>query len=100
MDPLGRFDKEHAAGQGRGNRPADPFDQAAGFLPEPPFGRRLIERRRMTFGQKAVAAQLGFWGFHLDTLAWALVLGAMFFFLFRGTADKILLLPFLAITSR
>ena len=39
-------------------------------------------------GGADVAAQLGFWGFHLDTLAWALVLGAMFFFLFRNVAKS------------
>ncbi len=37
-------------------------------------------------GGADVAAQLGFWGFHLDTLFWALLLGGVFFFLFRKVA--------------
>jgi F-type H+-transporting ATPase subunit a len=37
-------------------------------------------------GGADVAAQLGFWGFHLDTLLWAVLLGGVFFFLFRKVA--------------
>ncbi len=37
-------------------------------------------------GGADVAAQLGFWSFHLDTVAWALVLGVVFGWLFRKVA--------------
>ena len=37
-------------------------------------------------GGADVAAQLGFWGFHIDTLFWAVLLGGVFFFLFRSVA--------------
>jgi len=36
----------------------------------------------------AEAKAMGFWAFHVDTLAWALILGAVFFFLFRSVAKK------------
>ena len=39
-------------------------------------------------GGADVAAKLGFWGFHLDTLLWATLLGAMFFLLFRTVAKS------------
>jgi len=34
------------------------------------------------------AKEMGFWAFHVDTLAWALVLGFSFFFLFRRVAKQ------------
>jgi len=34
------------------------------------------------------AAAMGFWAFHVDTLAWSLLLGFSFFFLFRSVAKK------------
>jgi F-type H+-transporting ATPase subunit a len=34
----------------------------------------------------AEAAAMGFWAFHMDTLVWSLLLGAMFFFGFRRVA--------------
>jgi F-type H+-transporting ATPase subunit a len=37
-------------------------------------------------GGADVAAELGFWGFHLDTLLWAVLLGGLFFFFFRRVA--------------
>jgi F-type H+-transporting ATPase subunit a len=37
-------------------------------------------------GGADVAAQLGFWGFHIDTLFWAVLLGSIFFLLFRNVA--------------
>jgi F-type H+-transporting ATPase subunit a len=37
-------------------------------------------------GGADVAAQLGFWGFHLDTLLWAVLLGGLFFLFFRRVA--------------
>ncbi len=37
-------------------------------------------------GGADVAAELGFWGFHLDTLLWAVLLGGLFFFVFRRVA--------------
>ncbi|MEJ2535139.1 MAG: F0F1 ATP synthase subunit A, partial [Gammaproteobacteria bacterium] len=39
-----------------------------------------------TCGGADVAAQVGFWGFHVDTLFWAVLLGFTFFFLFRKVA--------------
>ncbi len=55
--------------------------------------------QNLTFGQKAdgswgiangaqEAADMGFWAFHVDTLAWSLILGLSFFFLFRSIAKK------------
>jgi len=37
-------------------------------------------------GGADVAQQLGFWGFHLDTVIWASLLGTVFFLLFRNVA--------------
>src|SRR5210317_2250569 len=34
------------------------------------------------------AAAMGFWAFHVDTLMWSLVLGVVFYFMFRNTAKK------------
>jgi F-type H+-transporting ATPase subunit a len=34
------------------------------------------------------AAAMGFWAFHVDTLVWSLLLGFVFFFLFRNVAKK------------
>lgn len=34
------------------------------------------------------AAAMGFWAVHVDTLAWSLLLGFTFFFMFRGVAKK------------
>lgn len=34
------------------------------------------------------ASAMGFWSFHVDTLAWSLFLGLSFFFLFRNVAKK------------
>jgi len=34
------------------------------------------------------AAAMGFWAFHVDTMLWSLILGAVFFFLFRNVAKK------------
>ena len=31
---------------------------------------------------------MGFWAIHVDTLAWSLVLGLSFYFIFRNTAKK------------
>ena len=39
-------------------------------------------------GGADVAAQLGFWGFHMDTLVWSVILGLVFFVLFRNVAKK------------
>ena len=55
--------------------------------------------QNLTFGQHAdgswglahtaqEAADMGFWAFHVDTLAWSLILGFTFFFFFRGVAKK------------
>ena len=55
--------------------------------------------QNLTFGQHAdgswglahtaqEAADMGFWAFHVDTLAWSLILGFTFFFLFRRVAKK------------
>jgi F-type H+-transporting ATPase subunit a len=55
--------------------------------------------QNLTFGQHAdgswglahsaeEAAAMGFWAFNVDTLFWALILGAAFFFLFRNVAKK------------
>ena len=55
--------------------------------------------QNLTFGQHAdgswgiahgaaEAAEMGFWAFHVDTLAWSLILGFSFFFIFRGVAKK------------
>jgi F-type H+-transporting ATPase subunit a len=55
--------------------------------------------QNLTFGQHAdgswglahsaeEAQQMGFWAFHVDTLFWALVLGVLFFGLFRNVAKK------------
>ena len=55
--------------------------------------------QNLTFGQHpdgswgiahgaAEAAQMGFWAIHVDTLAWSLILGLIFFFAFRGVAKK------------
>ncbi len=55
--------------------------------------------QNLTFGQHAdgswgiahgaqEAAAMGFWSFHVDTLAWSLILGFTFFFLFRNVAKK------------
>ena len=55
--------------------------------------------QNLTFGQHAdgtwgiahgakEAADMGFWAFHVDTLAWSLLLGFSFFFMFRGIAKK------------
>lgn len=38
-------------------------------------------------GGADVAAKLGFWGFHVDTLFWALFLGAIFYLVFRRVAS-------------
>ena len=51
----------------------------------------------MTFGQRhdgtwglahdgAEAAQMGFWAFHVDTMFWSLLLGALFLYLFKRAA--------------
>ncbi|MCW8926313.1 MAG: F0F1 ATP synthase subunit A [Xanthomonadales bacterium] len=34
------------------------------------------------------AAAMGFWAFHVDTLVWSLVLGVIFYFMFRNIAKK------------
>jgi len=34
------------------------------------------------------AAAMGFWAFHVDTLAWSVILGFLFFFMFRSIAKK------------
>jgi len=34
------------------------------------------------------AAAMGFWAFHVDTLMWSLVLGVVFYFMFRNTTKK------------
>src|SRR5690554_5370865 len=55
--------------------------------------------QNLTFGQHAdgswglaqtaqEAADMGFWAFHVDTLVWSLLLGFIFFFLFRSVAKK------------
>ena len=55
--------------------------------------------QNLTFGQHpdgswglahgaAEAAAMGFWAIHVDTLAWSLVLGLSFYFIFRNTAKK------------
>jgi len=55
--------------------------------------------QNLTFGQHAdgswgiahgaeEAAAMGFWSFHVDTLAWSLVLGFSFFFMFRSIAKQ------------
>ena len=55
--------------------------------------------QNLTFGQHpdgtwgiahsaAEASAMGFWAIHLDTLFWSLLLGAVFFFLFRSVAKK------------
>ena len=55
--------------------------------------------QNLTFGQHAdgswgfahsaaEAAAMGFWSFHADTMFWSLVLGLVFFFLFRSVAKK------------
>jgi F-type H+-transporting ATPase subunit a len=55
--------------------------------------------QNLTFGQHAdgswglahsaeEAQQMGFWAFHVDTLFWALVLGVLFYGLFRNVAKK------------
>lgn len=55
--------------------------------------------QNLTFGQHpdgswgiadgaAEAAAMGFWAFHVDTLAWSLILGFSFFFMFRNIAKK------------
>jgi F-type H+-transporting ATPase subunit a len=55
--------------------------------------------QNLTFGQHAdgswgiahgaaEAAEMGFWAFHVDTLAWSLILGVSFYFMFRGIAKK------------
>ena len=55
--------------------------------------------QNLTFGQHAdgswgiahgaeEAAAMGFWAFHVDTLFWSVVLGFLFFFLFRSVAKK------------
>jgi F-type H+-transporting ATPase subunit a len=36
----------------------------------------------------AEAQAMGFWAFHVDTMFWALLLGVVFFFLFRSVAKK------------
>lgn len=37
----------------------------------------------------AEAAQMGFWAFHVDSLAWSVILAAVFFFIFRRVAKKV-----------
>ena len=37
-------------------------------------------------GGAKVAEQLGFWGFHIDTIFWAALLGVVFYLLFRNVA--------------
>jgi len=55
--------------------------------------------QNLTFGQHADgswglargaddAAAMGFWSFNVDTLVWSLILGFLFFFLFRSVAKK------------
>jgi F-type H+-transporting ATPase subunit a len=55
--------------------------------------------QNLTFGQHsdgtwglahsaAEAAEMGFWAFHVDTLFWSLVLGTIFFLVFRNVAKK------------
>lgn len=55
--------------------------------------------QNLTFGQHAdgswglahsaqEAADMGFWAFHVDTLAWSIILGFTFFFFFRRVAKK------------
>lgn len=55
--------------------------------------------QNLTFGQHAdgswgiahgaeEAAAMGFWAFHVDTLLWSLVLGVIFYFMFRNIAKK------------
>jgi len=55
--------------------------------------------QNLTFGQHAdgswgiahgaaEAAEMGFWAFHVDTLAWSLILGFSFFLIFRSVAKK------------
>lgn len=55
--------------------------------------------QNLTFGQHAdgswglaqtaqEAADMGFWAFHVDTLVWSLLLGFVFFFLFRRVAKN------------
>ncbi len=55
--------------------------------------------QNLTFGQHAdgswgiahgahEAAAMGFWAFHVDTLAWSLLLGLVFFTMFRTVAKK------------
>ncbi|TNF37167.1 MAG: F0F1 ATP synthase subunit A [Gammaproteobacteria bacterium] len=55
--------------------------------------------QNMTFGQRAdgtwglaqtaeEAKEMGFWAFHLDSLGWSLILGLVFYFVFRNVAKK------------
>jgi F-type H+-transporting ATPase subunit a len=55
--------------------------------------------QNLTFGQHAdgswgfahsaaEASAMGFWAFHADTMFWSLVLGLVFFFMFRSVAKK------------
>ena len=55
--------------------------------------------QNLTFGQHAdgswgiahgaaEAAEMGFWAFHVDTLAWSLILGFSFFYMFRRIAKQ------------
>lgn len=37
----------------------------------------------------AEAAQMGFWKIHVDTMAWSLILGLVFFLVFRSVAKKV-----------
>ncbi len=42
-----------------------------------------------SFAHSAAEAQaMGFWAFHVDTMFWSLVLGAVFLFMFRAVAKK------------
>jgi F-type H+-transporting ATPase subunit a len=41
------------------------------------------------FAHSAAEAQaMGFWAFHVDTMFWSLLLGLVFYFMFRGVAKK------------
>jgi len=62
-------------------------DYIAHHLQNLTFGYLPDEGWRMAHNASEAAA-MGFWAFHVDTMAWSVILGAIFFFLFRKVAKQ------------
>ena len=70
-----------------GSENITPSDYITHHLQNLTFGKH--PEHGWSFAHSAADAQaMGFWAFHVDTLFWSLLLGIVFYLLFRGVAKK------------